>query len=335
VVDDSASFRAALARALAREESIEIVGQADDGKSAIAAARSLRPDVVLMDVLMPELGGIAATKRIMATAPVPIVLMSNIARTDEQRAAFTALGSGAIDVINKPVLVGLGAPASVAALVSTLQIAATANVSRAARAQPRGSIASVARRVEIVAIAASTGGPPAIAQVLAARGSQGAPVVIAQHLAPSFARGFADWLGGVVPCRVVYVERPRPLQHGVAYVAADGNHLVVSRGMVSLAPARKTELSPSADLLFRSVAEAYREQALGIVLTGMGTDGAVGLRAIRLAGGWTIGQDADSSTVFGMPAAAAAADACCAVQSLDEIARFFVGSDAASHPGAR
>jgi two-component system chemotaxis response regulator CheB len=174
--------------------------------------------------------------------------------------------------------------------------------------------------VELIAIAASTGGPPALEEILASLPATIPPVVIAQHLAPSFARGFADWLCGVTRRQVLTVTSGQPLVGGRIYVAGENQHLLVRPGYVEGVSAKANELAPNADLLFQSLAAALGANALGLVLTGMGSDGAIGLKAMRGAGAWTIAQDRDSSVVYGMPRAAAEAGASCEVLALDGIA---------------
>jgi two-component system chemotaxis response regulator CheB len=321
VVDDSASFRAALALALATDPEIEVVGQAADGKNAIALAARLRPDVITMDVMMPILDGIEASKLILAQQPVPIVLMSTMARRQEQRMALNALRLGIVDITNKPVLTGAAARDGVQQVLRVVKAAAGVNVP-ALPAQPNGAAGATAkaRPIELIAIAAATGGPPALERVLAPLPAHAPPVVIAQQLAPSFARGFADWLATAVGRPVVSVSEPQPLHPGTLYIAAEKRHIRVRLGFASPVATVGSEPAPDIDGLFHSVASAYGSAALGIVLTGMGDDGATGLKALRMAGGWTIGQDRESSMVFGMARVASEMNALCEVLPLDNIA---------------
>jgi two-component system chemotaxis response regulator CheB len=172
----------------------------------------------------------------------------------------------------------------------------------------------------VIAIAASTGGPPALERVLARLPAAAPPVVIAQHLVPPFSDGFSDWLHQVTGRAAVRVEDREALAEGRLYVAGTQRHLRLRHGLVEAVAAHESELAPSADQLFFSAAASYGPAALGIVLTGMGRDGTRGLTALRQAGGWTIGQDSHTSVVYGMPRSAFEAGACCEVLPLDEVA---------------
>jgi two-component system chemotaxis response regulator CheB len=323
VVDDSATFRAALALALETDLDIQVVGQAADGKAAVELAHRLRPDVVTMDVMMPVLDGIEASKLILAHRPIPILLMSTLARRDEQRMALNALRLGVVDVTNKPVLAGAGGEQGIAQVLRLVKAAAEVIVTiQPANSRPSVKATPTApRKLEVIAIAASTGGPPALERMLAQLPPGFPPVVIAQHLAPSFARGFADWLAAALGRPVIPVNEPELLRPGCIYIAGEKRHIRVRQGSTSPVNVEGSELAPNADVLFHSVATAYGPESLGIVLTGMGDDGATGLKALREAGGWTIGQDRDSSVVYGMPRVALEAGALCEVLPLDEIGR--------------
>jgi two-component system, chemotaxis family, protein-glutamate methylesterase/glutaminase len=322
IVDDSAAFRAALAASLASDRDIEIVGQAGDGEEALELVAELRPDVVTMDVVMPKLDGLEASKRILASEePLPIILMSTLARSEEQRVALNALRLGVMEVINKPVLVGEGAAAAVDAVARLIKAAADVQVVRRRRSgRFRQATLSAERSLEVIALAASTGGPPALEQILSKLPPNFPPVVIAQHLAPSFVAGFADWLAGSIRKKVIPVTYKQPLERDMIYVAGESSHVRVRSGLVEPVRCGHTELSPNADVLFASVAESHRDRALGVVLTGMGNDGAIGLMAMKQAGAWTIAQDSDSSVVYGMPRVAWEAGACSEQLSLELIA---------------
>jgi two-component system, chemotaxis family, protein-glutamate methylesterase/glutaminase len=323
LVDDSPTFRAALALALASDPDITVVAQAADGVEALALVERLQPDVVTMDVVMPKLDGLEASKRILASSrPIPIILMSTLARSEEQRMALNALRLGVVDVINKPVLAGEGARAGIAQAIRLVKAAADVQVTHRDRSGPfpKAPVADRGpRRIELIAVAASTGGPPALAEVLGVLPTVFPPVVVAQHLAASFTAGFADWLGNAIKKYVVPVAFADKLKPSTVYVAAESSHVRVRDGCVEPVPVGRTVLSPNADVLFHSVAEAYGKSALGIVLSGMGNDGAVGLRAMKEVGAWTIGQDAESSLVYGMPRVAFEAGACCEQLALDLI----------------
>jgi two-component system chemotaxis response regulator CheB len=320
IVDDSAAFRTAFAAALSRELQIVVVGQAGDGEEALRLIDRLHPDVVTMDVVMPKIDGLEASKRILASSrPLPVVLLSTLARYEEQRLALNALRLGVMDVTNKPVLVGADAAASIAAVVRLVKAAAAAQVVQRPRSvRLRMPTRRVARALRLIAVAASTGGPPALERLLCNLPASCPPVVVAQHLAPSFAAGFADWLASSIRRTVVTVSGVERLRLDTIYVAGESVHVRVRDGLVEAVRCGESELAPNADVLFHSAA-ALGAGALGVVLTGMGDDGAVGLHAMKAAGAWTIGQDADSSAVYGMPRAAYETGACCEQLSLDLI----------------
>jgi two-component system chemotaxis response regulator CheB len=322
VVDDSPTFRAALSLALESDPDIVIAGQAGDGMQALEMLRRVKPDVVTMDVMMPVLDGLEASQRMLAEQPLPIVLMSTLARSHEQRMALNALRLGVVEVINKPVLAGPGGRAGIAAVSKLVRAAASVRVGPsvarhapkpAAEARPSGA-------VDLIAIAASTGGPPALEKLLAALPRKFPPIVVAQHLAPSFSRGFADWLQSATSREVEMVEGRRPLRRSCIFVPGENQHLRVRLGEVEAVAAGEGELAPNADVLFRSLARYYGAGCVGVVLTGMGDDGAEGLKLMLQAGSWTIAQDRETSVVYGMPRAAVEARACKEVLPLNEIA---------------
>jgi two-component system chemotaxis response regulator CheB len=319
LVDDSATFRSALAYRLQSEPDMEVVGQAQDGQEAVMLVDRLAPDVVTMDVMMPRLDGVEASRRILEKKATAILLMSTLARSDEQRMALNALRLGVVDVINKPVLSGADATASLAHVLRLIRAAAEVEVSRFPHSPSQRVQKSSARDVKLIAIAASTGGPPAIEQILRRIPPMSPPVVIAQHLAPTFARGFAEWLSIAIACPVVEVVAPVAMARGNVYLPGERRHLIVRQGFCESKVAEESEIAPNADLLLHSVSTAYDRDAVGIILSGMGEDGAVGLKAMRAAGAWTIGQDRDSSTVYGMPQSASRLGACCEVLAIDKI----------------
>lgn len=321
LVDDSVSFRTALAYALVRAEpSLEIVAQAGDGKAALEMIAIHKPDVITMDVMMPGIDGVEAARTIMQSEPRPIILLTALARLDQQRMAFNALRLGVVEVLNKPQLVGEGSAESVGNLARLIRVAADVGVPRhmEVTSRPRAPNPATPR---LIAIAASTGGPPLLEQILQALGPTSPPVVIAQHLAPSFAEGFAHWMSAVLKRPAILVTGPVVLQGGGIYIAADGHHLRVQRGRVEPLPAVPGSLSPSADLLLTSVATAYGKSGLGIVLTGMGDDGTVGLTAMRKAGAYTIAQEPLTAAVGSMPQSAINAGACVDVMTVSDMAK--------------
>ncbi len=321
VVDDSAFMRGAIARLLSADPRFEVVGQAGDGREAVQLARELEPGVITMDYNMPGMDGAQATRAILAVRATAIVMLS--AHTSEgARETVEALAAGAVDFVTKPqgeVSANLSDVRD--ELVSKLLAAAGANL-RFARAEPSSvpssrsprssrSLGSAPRNMppgtRVVAIASSTGGPAALVRVLPTLrlGEHGA-LVIVQHMPAGYTQPLADQLSEVA---AVPVREARPgdrIEARVALVAPGGSHLTVDRtGCVALTETPPVHgVRPAADVTFQSIAQGYGGRAVGVVLTGMGRDGALGLAAIKAAGGRTVAQDRQTSVVYGMPRAA-------------------------------
>jgi two-component system chemotaxis response regulator CheB len=344
IVDDSPTARQLLKRIIDSAPDMRVVGEAQDGHQAVDMARELRPDIIAMDLVMPKMDGLDATAEIMHVTPTPIVVISASLEERETDIAFQAINRGALNVRRKPV--GPGDPhhaAQAAALLNTLRAMAEVRVIHHWRREHRpgvnGSQAGVAApdavtleavptiprpaaQPEIIAIVSSTGGPAALSTVLRRLPDRfPVPIVVAQHIAPDFVQPLADWLSSVTPTAVgiaVQGERPQP---GRVYLSPGDAHLQLTRSRRFDLDARPgpARFIPSGDILLGSVAKAYGADAVGIVLTGMGDDGARGLRAMHDAGAFTIAQDQATSAVFGMPREAIAMGAARRVMPLDQI----------------
>lgn len=311
LVEDSVVTREYLSHLLGQDPAIEVIGTARDGLEAVEQAQRLKPDLVLMDVHMPRMNGYEATRQIMERSPTPIVMISASLDQGEVAMTFAALEAGALTVLPKPV--GPGHPLqadSTRKVVETVKLMAEVKVVRrwprrdAPPPLPSPSLETGERRVRLVAIGASTGGPPAVAQILKGLPADlGFPILFVQHIAPGFAGGLVEWLRQVTPLAVKLAEPDEFVQAGTVYVAADGAQMGITRqGRIRVTnDAAPDGFCPSVSYLFESAAEAYGRGALGVLLTGMGRDGAAGLRRLRDAGGLTIVQDEESSVVFGMP----------------------------------
>jgi two-component system, chemotaxis family, protein-glutamate methylesterase/glutaminase len=318
VAEDSAVVRQHLVALLEADPAISVVGTAVDGEDAVRRAESLRPDVILCDIHMPKLDGYAAARLIMERAPTPIVMATASGSPSDTRAAFDAIQAGALVLVAKPVGPGdPGAAEAAAELIRTVKLMSEVRVVRRwrTRAEPPPPLERIAshRKPRVIAIGASTGGPAVVADVL--RGLPEAldcPVLVVQHITAGFTEAFADWLATTTRRRVELACGGRRAEPGTVYVAPSGEHLgITATGALVQRPrdALNGFFCPSASHLFESVAGAYGPAAVGVVLTGMGRDGADGLARLRAAGGLTIAQDEQSSVVFGMPAAAIAAGA--------------------------
>ena len=340
VVDDSATARALVAGVLGGAADLSVVGEARDGLEGVALTQKLRPDVVTMDLHMPRMDGFTAIKEIMITAPTPIVVATGSTLAGEVATAMHALRAGALAVLRKPPAPGApGFDEAAQKLVSTVRAMAQVKVVRhwrlpeagaagektaASSLTPRPShLATRFERPRAVAVATSTGGPPALQTLLAGLpGDFGAPILVVQHITKGFTAGLATWLNTVCNLQVRVAEDGDRLNPHTVYVAPDDRHLgVTSAGLVALSSAPPVGgFRPSGTFLFESVARAFGPAAVAVILTGMGDDGVAGLRAVRQAGGRVIAQDEETSVVFGMPGAAAAAGLVDQVLPLDRIA---------------
>ena len=339
IVEDSAVQRELLCAVLAADPGLRVAGTARDGIEAIGQAAALRPDVIVMDVNMPRLNGLEATRRILTEMPVPIVVASASFVEREAELSFAALEAGALAVVAKPA--GLDHPdhEDVARrLVSTVKLMSEVTVVRRwpRGAEPTRPVPLPPRPrpgVRIVAIAASTGGPAVIADVLrGVAGSINAAVLIVQHMAPGFIVGFAEWLAQRTGLSAGVAQEGEAILPRRAYLAPDGSQMgVTPDGRIAIrAGDGATGFCPSGSHLLTSVAEHYGAAAIGIVLSGMGGDGAQGLLKLREAGGLTIAQEAGSCAVFGMPKEAIACGAAMHVLAPDAIAALV---RAAANPG--
>lgn len=309
---------------------LQVAWTAVDGREAIERCRADRPDLILMDMIMPVMDGVEATRRIMRECPCPIVVVTATVEGNASR-VYEALGHGALDAVATPTM-GMGqSMAGAAELLRKIEHVRLLHGGRSAVTPTATSVsqpsaAAPPRRVErnpVLAIGASTGGPQALAVVLTALAKPfPLPVLVVQHLGAEFAPGFIDWLGqqSGLPARPVVAREP--LRPGTVYVAAREGHLVLtSNGDVDLCDEPRGHLHrPSVDVLFESL---IRAGATGVaaLLTGMGRDGAQGLVAMRRAGWWTIAQDQATSIVWGMPGEAVRLGGACETLPIDAIGR--------------
>jgi two-component system chemotaxis response regulator CheB len=333
IVEDSKVVQMFLAHILTTDPSIEVVGFANNGEEGIEAAKQKRPDVITMDIHMPILDGFEATRKIMETTPTPIVIVSASTSLKGVASTFRAMDAGALAVILRPQ--GIGHPeheTDAKELIRTVKLMSEVRVVRRTLPQARWLIPSIIlpteqAAIKIVAIGASTGGPPALRKILSGL-PQDLPfsILIVQHISSGFIKGFGEWLAGAsgFPVRIASNgEYPLP---GQVYIAPQDFHMGIGIGLriVLSDHAPENGLRPSVAYLFRSVAEHLGPAAVGILLTGMGKDGAEELKTMKQTGAITIAQDKESAVVHGMPGEAIKLGAVTHVLPPEGIADFLV-----------
>ena len=327
MVDDSALCRDLIADALSRDDEIEVVGQAANGEEAVAKALLLKPSVITMDVEMPVLDGLSATERIMREAPVPILVLTSDPKNQEPHLTHRALNVGALALQIKP---ALDAGPDAWNLAREVKLLSTVKVQRHVRAVPKLNQPEVpvpaftgSSPVGLVVVAASTGGPQVLHKFLSELPADfPVPMVVVQQISPAFAGSLVEWMQSATKLKVQVAKEGDLLTPGVVLIAATAAHVTVpARGRISVTAGDATGgYLPSANLLLESAAKSYGKRCLGLILTGMGHDGAEGLLAIRTAGGRTMVQSQESCMVFGMPGAAIAKGAAEQIIHADELA---------------
>ena len=338
VADDSPTTRQWLVSILREDPGIQVVGEACDGLEAVELTLKLQPDIVSMDIVMPELDGFEATRRIMSVIPTPIVIVSNISNVKEIRVTFQALKVGALTVIKKP-----GGPGAVdnekdsSIYVSTLKIMSQVKLLRRGRDPEKEKTTTAprtitskfpeGRRGRVVAIAASTGGPEALNRIFSELpGNFPAPILVVQHLPDGFLQVCAAWMNENSPLRVKVAEEGESPEPGSVYLAGNGAHLGISdlSKLVNSSQDPVGGFRPSGTYLFESAAKVFGSSTLAMVLTGSGSDGVAGLKSVKAAGGWIMAQDEESSVVFETPGEAVKSGLVNLVLPLPEIAPLLI-----------
>ena len=314
VVEDSLVQRANLVAVLEADGDIKVVGEATTAIEAIELVASLRPDVVTLDLNIPDGGGQYALEQIMANTPTPVLVLSSTVYDDASGPAVAALFGGALVAIPKPVRWTPAFESELRRSVRTIRsVPVVRHIRGRLRSRPSAPATTSlpswrpakATKSCVVAIAASTGGPPALATVLKGLAKLTAPVLIVQHIHPDFVQGLVDWMARISPLPVVLAQHGETLRSACIHIGPGGTHLRIGRDWtIELVDTPVTVHCPSADQLFESVAVRAGENGVGVVLTGMGDDGAAGLAAMHRCGARTIAQDQATSAVYGMPRAA-------------------------------
>ncbi|MGD9843432.1 MAG: chemotaxis response regulator protein-glutamate methylesterase [Steroidobacteraceae bacterium] len=343
IVDDSALVRQLLTEMLNGDADLEVVGVAADPFVAREKIKSLNPDVITLDVEMPRMDGVTFLENLMRLRPTPVVMVSSLTQQGAE-VTLRALELGAVDFVSKPTVDLVGTFQNYAAeLIAKVKVAADANVNRyigvtvtaavtpklsadAVLAKTHGSRSMLRISERIVAIGASTGGTEALREVLSVLPADAPAIVISQHIPAAFSRPFAERLDRSSAMKVLHAEDGQYILPGHAYVAPGDQHLMVERDgaryvcRLSNGPPVNRH-RPSVDVMFRSLAQKVGPNAVGVILTGMGDDGACGLKEMLTAGAHTIAQDQLSSVVWGMPGSAVKLGACERVEPLRKIAQ--------------
>ncbi|HZV80635.1 MAG TPA: chemotaxis-specific protein-glutamate methyltransferase CheB [Geobacteraceae bacterium] len=324
LADDSLLVRAVLRDALSAMADMVIVGEATNGADAVSMAANLKPDLIIMDIIMPVMGGLEATEAIMARCPAPILILSATLDEKDVKLAFTAIKKGALDVMGKPTSVNHGNHEFIDRLVEKIRLLARIRVIHHMN-RPRAR-QSLPIRIEggnrsILAIGASTGGPKAVMSIVRTLPADfKAKVFIVQHISSGFARGFSQWLNMECALPVRLAESGDLPKSGEILVAPNDCQMIMEGDHLQLLDSPPVNsCKPSIDVFFASLAEAKGSQTVGVLLTGMGKDGAQGLALLRESGSATIVQDEKSCAVFGMPKAAIALNAADEILPLPEI----------------
>ena len=335
IVEDSPVVREFLVHILGSDGGIQVIGTANNGMEAIEAAKRKKPDVITMDITMPKMNGFDATRRIMETNPTPIIIVTGTYDTKEAATIFRTMEAGALAIIPRPE--GIGHPGHEAAadeLIRTVKLMSEVKVvTRWPRPGRETAIPAIMpgagvepgkiADVRVVAIGASTGGPLALLTILSRLPKDfPVPVLVTQHMAAGFIYGFVEWLGKRSDMPVHVATHGEYILPGHIYIAPDGSHMGVRIGGQVILSNDEPEngLRPSVSYLFRSIVDLYGQNAAGVLLTGMGQDGAEELKLLKEKGAVTIAQDKESSVVHGMPGQAIKLDAATYVLSPEGIA---------------
>ncbi|MHB8880566.1 MAG: chemotaxis-specific protein-glutamate methyltransferase CheB [Thermodesulfovibrionales bacterium] len=333
IVDDSVLVRNLIRAIIEMDQEMEVLGEASNGLEAIERVRELRPDIVTMDIEMPVMDGLQAIERIMAETAVPILVVTS---RGDAKTAYTAISKGALDLVLKPALNAEVAHEFVEKLKLMSKVRVIPHISgrrvhmhNVAAGTPDFGEDSSDR---IVAIASSTGGPDALSIILSRLPEKfPMPLVIAQHISDGFVSGMVGWLKSLSRIGIKVAEDGEHLRPGMAYVCPPENHMRVdpSKRIVYVERQEKDIYRPSCDVLLSSVAAAFGNKAVGVILTGMGSDGVEGMKRIRAAGGRTIAQDEKTSIIFGMPKLAIESGCIDAVVPLEAIGSEIIRAAAA------
>lgn len=339
IAEDTATIRFILKKILNADPDIEVIGEAANGKDAVEMTQALKPDLVTMDIRMPEMNGFEATQEIMRLCPTPILVISASVQADDLNITFNAIKAGALDIVEKPKgnlsfdfeKIGKRIVQKVKILSEVRVIRRRGSSAKSFSIKSKKEVKETVKqelveqshvKLELVSIVSSTGGPKALLVILKKLGKDfPVPIVIVQHITPGFGQGLVDWLDGETDFAVKFASENERLEAGKVYFAKDDHHIRLTADMrVKLSRELPVVgLRPYGNYLFDSVAQNIGKRSIGVILTGMGRDGAEGIRKMKDAGSITIGQDEQTCVVYGMPREAAAVGGLSVQLPLDEI----------------
>jgi len=331
ITEDSPTIAEIIRMTLIKDKEIQVIGWAKNGKECIEMTNKLKPNVITMDIRMPVMDGFEATKQIMAKTPTPILVFS-ASINDDLNVTFNALKFGALDVLEKPRTLTAGKSSDDMAeeLIQRIKIVSRVRpFKKTFKPTPLESKKHRPKRISIssdgdsiLIIGASTGGPPVLNYILNKLPSKfPLPILIAQHITRGFIEGLVTWLQDGCSIKIKIGENNEPVEKGKVYLAPDNYHMGITDNkkiFLSNAPPISGH-RPSVNFLMESSASVYREHCMGIILTGMGRDGAMGMMAIKKEGGFTLSQDMESSAIFGMPKVAIESGAVMKVCNIEQI----------------
>jgi len=333
IVDDSLTTREFLKHVIDADPELFVAGEAASGTEAVDKARSLKPDVIIMDIQMPDMNGYAATREIMENWPVPIVIHSTLVSPEQSDNIFAAMSAGAVAVTEKPP--GIGHPQCdllTRKLLRTVKLMSEIRVVRRKKqmkvaARPKRLSAEKAKEPKrrIVCIGASTGGPPVIQSIISNLDDNfNLPIIVVQHIAKGFLSGMLHWLKSYTKRPLIVAKNGDHIKNNHIYFAPEDENLKITNNKQLIIEPQKPDsaLKRPINHLFKSAAEIYGKGAIGILLTGMGNDGAAGLKELKERGAATIVQDRDTSVIFGMPQEAIKLDAAEFIMTPAEISKY-------------
>ena len=329
IADESSASRYLIKKTLEKDNEIIVIGEAKTGKETIKLVSQLQPDVIALDIKMSNIDGIKVTEQIMQETPLPIVGLSNNT-TDNFDERLKIIKAGALTVLKKPQDSGCNIiDDQQQEFINSLKILSEVKVVRMWTGKRLGNIKKINKNIqrkhspEIIGIATSTGGPDALAKILKQLPENfSVPILIVQHIMKGFTNNFVTWLNNFTGLNIKLAEQHEQIRNNMIYVAPDDFHMSAHHQRILLSKEQPIKgHRPSANYLFNSIAKYYSQKGMGVILTGMGDDGASGIKAIKDSGGTTIAQDEKSSVIFGMPKEAINLNAIDRIVSIDQIGK--------------